>query len=164
MKTLLLVLFLFSAQSLSAQHKLNRLVQERETLHQEWQASEEKKSGIFGNRTKKDMVETNQWMERIIQKDNQIIAELELLKNIETTEISYQKDDYKFIAQKQEQDIGKLKRVILEKEEEVEGKVAEKRTYEWMTLIFFVSTLILGRLYYKKVRPSAQFAVEESDN
>lgn len=95
------------------------------------------------------MIATNEWMERIILKDNLIMDELEMLKNIETTEIKYEKDDYKFIAQKQEQDISKLKRALKEKDEEITSEANSKRTYEWTTLIFFLSTVVLGFFLYK---------------
>src|SRR5690606_13704944 len=121
----------------------------RQQLHQQWQQSENQKSGIFGNRTKKDMVATNEWMQRIIQKDNQIMQELEMIKKIETTEIGYEKDDYKFIAQKQEQDIGKLKRALADKDEDIAEEKSNKRTYEWTTFIFFLSSVTLGVMYYK---------------
>lgn len=133
-----------------AQEKLHKLVQERELLHRQWQESESQKSGIFGNRTKKDMTATNEWMARIIQKDNQIIQELELLKNIETTEISHEKEDYKYIALKAEEDVAKLRRALLNKDEEIREKQAAQRTYEWISLIFFISTLGLGYLYYRE--------------
>ncbi|GAB3666615.1 hypothetical protein GCM10028791_42450 [Echinicola sediminis] len=132
-----------------SQKKLEKLIIERQNLHQQWKASESQKSGIFGNRTKKDMISTNEWLERIILKDNQIMDELEMLKNIETTEIKYEKDDYKYIAQKQEQDIGKLKRALAEKDEDISSAKSRKRTYEWTTFIFFLSTAVLGYLYYR---------------
>jgi hypothetical protein len=131
------------------QEKLNKLVRERQLLHEQWGNSESQKSGIFGNRTKKDMVATNEWMERIIQKDNEIMDELEMLKSIETTEISYEKEDYKHIALKQEQDIGKLKRALVEKDHQIAEEKSNKRNYEWTTFIFFLTTLTLGYLYYK---------------
>ncbi|GGZ22761.1 hypothetical protein GCM10007049_14480 [Echinicola pacifica] len=149
MKKLLLLCCLLFPLISSAQEKLQKLVKERQELHQQWKSSEAQKSGIFGNRTKKDMVETNEWMERIVLKDNQIMDELEMLKNIETTEIKYEKDDYKFIAQKQEQDIGKLKRALADKDIAIDAIAASKRTYEWSTLIFFLSTLGLGYMVYR---------------
>ncbi|HLT09101.1 MAG TPA: hypothetical protein VK014_16345 [Cyclobacteriaceae bacterium] len=157
-KKLLFFLLLLPFTSLG-QERLNKLVNERQQLHQQWQQSEQKKSGIFGNRTKKDMIATNEWMERIIQKDNQIMQELEMLKNIETTEISYEKDDYKFIAQKQEQDIGKLKRALADMEERVGEEKSNKRTYEWTTFIFFLTSLTFGIMYFKS-RKSAGLAKE----
>jgi hypothetical protein len=150
LKRYLLLLFLLAPISLFAQAKLDKLVSERTSMHAAWKASESKKTGIFGNRTKKDMIETNEWMERIIQKDNQIMDELKMLSEIQKTEITYEKNDYKFISQKQEREIAMLKRTLAEKEGlVVEGK-SDNRTYEWLTFIFFLSTLVLGLLYWKK--------------
>ena len=101
------------------------------------------------------MTATNEWMTRILEKDNQIIGELELRKDIETTEIGNEKEDYKYIAQKAEEDIVKLKRAIDIKEEKIQEGLKEKRTYEWMTLIFFVSTMVLGFMYSKRRRNQA---------
>ena len=150
LKRYLLLLLLLAPISLFAQAKLDKLVSERTNMHAAWKASESKKTGIFGNRTKKDMIETNEWMERIIQKDNQIIEELKLLSEIEKTEITYEKNDYKFISQKQEREIAMLKRTLAEKEDMVIAEKSESRTYEWTTLILFLSTLILGFLIWKK--------------
>ena len=96
------------------------------------------------------MIETNEWMERIIQKDNQIMDELKMLSEIQKTEITYEKNDYKFISQKQEREIAMLKRTLAEKEGMViEGK-SESRTYEWLTFIFFLSTAVLSFLFWKR--------------
>ncbi|KEO73233.1 hypothetical protein [Anditalea andensis] len=148
MKTLIIVILMLCPIIVTAQEKLNKLVQERQNLHQQWRQAENKKSGIFGNRTKKDMTETNAWMERIIQKDNQIMEELEFIREREVVEVSYEKDDYKYIVQKQEQDISKLKRALAEANSKME--VEKSRTYEWLAFIFFLSTVTLGFLYYKK--------------
>lgn len=132
------------------QAKLEKLLEERDRMHREWKSSESKKSGIFGNRTKKDMIETNEWMQRIIHKDNQIMDELQMLSEIEKTEITYEKNDYKFISQKQEREIGVLKRALQEKDETIKDKASNKRAYEWTTFIFFLSTVLLGYLHWKK--------------
>lgn len=153
MRIILLVCLAFLLVSESfAQEKLKKLVEERESLHQAWKVSESKKTGIFGNRTKKDMVETHGWMERIIDKDNLIMEELKLLRDIEKTEITYEKNDYKFISQKQEREIATLKKALAEKDLEMQEKQKSTRTYEWTTLIFFVSTLLLGFAYSRKRR------------
>ncbi len=153
MKKLLIFLIIFcSPVMLFGQAKLEKLIQERDKMHREWKASEGKKSGIFGNRTKKDMIETNDWMSRIITKDNQIMEELRLMSEIQKTEITYEKNDYKFISQKQEREIAVLKRALNEKDEAVQEKVSDKRTYEWMTFVFFLSTTVLGLMYYKKTK------------
>lgn len=149
MKTLILFFCLSLPLCSFGQEKLNKLLKEREILHQQWRDSESQKSGLFGNRTKKDMIATNEWLERILRKDNQIIEELEMLKKIETTEIGFEKEDYKFIAQKQEQDIGKLKRALAEKDKEILQEKSSQRTYEWASFILFLTTVIFGYLYYK---------------
>jgi hypothetical protein len=146
----LLIWLITLPMEVNGQEKLKKLINERGDLHEEWQESESQKSGIFGNRTKKDMMLSNEWLTRILQKDNQIIEELELLKAIETTEIGFEKEDYKYIAQKAEADIVKLKRALTAKDEKIMAVKNEKRTYEWMTLIFFVSSLVLGFMYYRK--------------
>ncbi len=150
--TWVLILFVNLPFSSFAQEKLNKLVEEREKLHRSWQASEEQKSGIFGNRTKKDMITTNEWMERIIKKDNQIMAELEMLKNIETAEISHEKEDYKYIAQKQQHDINALKRSLMGKDEEIAAIKASKRGYEWAVFWLGLAVVALSVVHYRKVK------------
>lgn len=135
--------------------KLERMVSERDQLHAQWRSSESKKSGIFGNRTKKDMVETNEWLERIVSKDNQIMEELRMIGSIETTVISREKDDYKSITLKLEQDVQALKRAVAERDKQIEKKLSERRTFEWTTLIFFLSTIGLGWWVYKNKKASA---------
>src|SRR5690606_41339138 len=65
----IILLFLLCPLAVFGQERLNKLVSERQQLHEQWQQSENQKSGIFGNRTKKDMIATNEWMARIIEKD-----------------------------------------------------------------------------------------------
>lgn len=153
-KTLVFFVFMSLPLHVSAQAKLEKLVEEREQLHQAWKASESKKTGIFGNRTKKDMVETHDWMARIIQKDNQIMEELKMLSEIEKTEITYEKNDYKFIVRKQEREIAVLKKALEEKGESIEEKKQDKRFFEWTSLLFFLSTMGLGYLFWKERKRS----------
>lgn len=128
--------------------KLEKLVQERQALHQQWQKSESKKSGIFGNRTKKDMIETNEWLERILAKDNQIIEELKFSGKVETAVIGQEKEDYKTITQSLERDVQVLKRALAEKEKEIDSKLSERRIFEWTTLIFFLLSAGMGWWIY----------------
>ncbi|MCH7411446.1 Clp protease ClpB [Belliella sp. DSM 111904] len=157
MKRLITLILFLSPMMLFGQAKLEMLMQERQSLHQQWQQSESKKSGIFGNRTKKDMIETNNWMERIIRKDNQIMDELKMLSEIQKTEITYEKNDYKYIASKQEREIASLKRALEDKDSNIQTGKSGKRTYEWTTFIFFLSTITLGILYWKQVLSKKTF-------
>ncbi len=146
-----LLFTLFQAPQLDGA-KLERMVQERDQLHAEWRVSENKKSGIFGNRTKKDMIETNEWLERIIGKDNQIMDELRMIGSIETTTITQDKDDYKSITLKLEKDVQALKRAVADRDKEIENKLSERRAIEWALVIFFLSTAGLGYWVYRLKR------------
>lgn len=135
----------------AGQAKLEKMVQDRDALTQQWKESESKKSGIFGNRTKKDMIETNKWLERIIAKDNLIMDELRMIGDIETTTATQTGEDYKAIAFKQEKDVQALKRAVAERDKSLEDMISNRRTFEWISLILFIITLGLGFVVYKKV-------------
>jgi hypothetical protein len=150
MSILIFMLGMFLAQGQFAETaKLEKLVQERQALHQQWQNSESKKSGIFGNRTKKDMIETHDWLKRILAKDNQIIEELKFSGTVETAIIGQEKEDYKTITMSLERDVQSLKRAVAERDKEIEMKIKSKRTYEWTTLIFFLLSANLGYWIYR---------------
>ena len=144
----LLLFFTFNAES-SAQAKLERMVQEREILHAEWKESESKKSGIFGNRTKKDMIETNAWLERILAKDNQIIDELKMMGSIETAVLGQEKEDYKAIAFRLENQVQALKRALSEKDQLISDKIDAGRSFEWASFILFLVCLGMGTWIYR---------------
>lgn len=129
--------------------RLERLVSERERLVNEWQASESKKSGIFGNRTKKDMTETNDWLKRILTKDTQIIEELKLSGRIETAVIGQEKEDYKTITLSLERDVQALKRALNDRDKTIQEMLSSRRTFEWTTVVFFLTTLGLGYWMYR---------------
>lgn len=135
--------------------KLQKLISERDQLHAEWKTSETKKTGFFGNRTKKDMVETNEWLIRIIQKDNQIMDELRMQGTIDKVTISQEKEDYKSITMKLEREVQILKRVILEKNEEITSRLSERRIFEWSSLILFLISAGLGWWIYRIKKASA---------
>lgn len=149
----ILSLFFFLCVSTQAfsQAKLERMIEERDLLQTQWKDSESKKSGIFGNRTKKDMIDTNEWLQRILQKDNQIMDELRMKGDIETTVAVQTGEDYKAIAFRQEKDIQNLKRAVADRDKQIEEKLAERRTFEWISLILFLISLGFGIALYKKV-------------
>ncbi|WPR74368.1 Clp protease ClpB [Algoriphagus sp. NG3] len=138
----------------AGQAKLEKMVQDRDALTRQWKESEGKKSGIFGNRTKKDMIETNEWLERIIAKDNLIMDELRMIGEIETTTATQTGEDYKAIAFKQEKDVQALKRAVAERDKSLEKMRSTRRTFEWTTTIFFLTTLGLGYWVYKSKKPA----------
>jgi hypothetical protein len=129
--------------------KLQLMIQERDQLQAQWKESESKKSGIFGNRTKKDMVETNAWLERILAKDNQIMDELKMIGSIETAVIGQEKEDYKTIAFRLENQVQALRRALAEKDQIISEKIEASRTYEWASFILFLVCLGMGIWIYR---------------
>lgn len=144
-----MMLLLPFQEEIAGSAKLEKLVNEREILMNQWQSSESKKSGLFGNRTKKDMTETNDWLKRILNKDTQIIEELKLSGRIETAVIGQEKEDYKTITLSLEQDVQALKRALNQRDKTIEEMLAARRTFEWTTVIFFLSTVGLGYGIYR---------------
>lgn len=135
--------------------KLQKLISERDQLHSEWKTSETKKTGFFGNRTKKDMIETNEWLIRIIQKDNQIMDELRMQGTIDKVTISQEKEDYKSITMNLEREVQILQRLLTEKDGEIASKLNERRTFEWTSLIMFLISLGLAWWIYRIKKASA---------
>lgn len=148
------VLLFFSLLNLqvpeAGEAKLQLMIQERDQLQSQWKNSESQKSGIFGNRTKKDMVETNEWLERILTKDNQIMDELRMIGSIETTVLGQEKEDYKAISFRLENQVQALKRAVAERDEQIKEKLSERRTFEWTTFILFVVSISLGIYIYRQ--------------
>jgi NADH dehydrogenase/NADH:ubiquinone oxidoreductase subunit G len=147
----LLLVTLFNFQIPEAgDAKLQLMIKERDRLQSQWRSSESQKSGIFGNRTKKDMIETNEWLERILAKDNQIMDELRMIGSIETTVLGQEKEDYKTISFRLENQVQALKRAVADRDEQIKEKLAERRTFEWISLILFFISLGLGIVIYKR--------------
>lgn len=129
--------------------KLQLMIQERDQLQAQWKESESKKSGIFGNRTKKDMLGTIEWLERILSKDNQIMDELRMIGSIESSVLGQENKDYQTIAFRLENQLQALKRAVAEKDQEIQSKVTERRTFEWISFILFLTCLGLGFWVYR---------------
>jgi len=151
MLTVVLLIFsLFNFQIPAAgDAKLQLMIQERDQLQAKWKNSESQKSGIFGNRTKKDMIETNEWLERILTKDNQIMDELRMIGSIESSVLGQEKEDYKTISFRLENQVQALKRALIERDGQIKEKLAERRTFEWTTFILFFVVLGLGFWIYR---------------
>lgn len=98
------------------------------------------------------MIETNGWLERILAKDNQIMDELRMIGSIETTVIGQEKEDYKTISFRLENQVQALKRAVAERDEQIKEKLTERRTFEWTTFILFVISISLGIYIYRQRR------------
>ncbi|HNP47608.1 MAG TPA: hypothetical protein PKL85_02175 [Bacteroidia bacterium] len=99
MRILLLLLFIsssLSAQKISsavqARTDIMNLLQERKVLFDEYTASLRERSGIFGQRTKTDLRESQAKLQEIVDADNRIISALNRMldyKNFEKLNLTY---------------------------------------------------------------------------
>jgi len=89
---LILLLFFLSTIQLYAQDRtadrqeLMNLLQERKQKFDAYSASLEKRSGIFGGKTKKDMQRSNEVLTEIVRTDNRIISTLNRVADFKTFE------------------------------------------------------------------------------
>ena len=95
------------------------------------------------------MIETNEWLERILSKDNQIMDELRMIGSIESSVLGQEKEDYKTISFRLENQVQSLKRALTERDGQIKEKLAERRTFEWTTFILFIVCLGLGFWIYR---------------
>jgi hypothetical protein len=149
MKNLFLTLFLFSSSIAFGQAKLERLVSERDQLLLEWESSEVQRTGFFGNRTKKDMAETNEWLERIVKQDNLILDELRLRFSIDSSLIAQEKEDYKAITLGLERNIQSLQRAVEDRDAQLMIKKSERKIYELIFIFLLSGLMVLGYWIFK---------------
>lgn len=95
------------------------------------------------------MIETNEWLERILAKDNQIMDELRMIGSIETTVLGQEKEDYKTISFRLENQVQALKRAVAERDEQIKEKLADRRTFEWISFILFIVSFAMGFWIYR---------------
>jgi hypothetical protein len=75
--------------------------------------------------------------------------ELRMQGTIDKVTLSQEKEDYKSITMNLEREVQILKRVLSEKEAEMEQKISDRRIFEWTTLLFFLSSAGLGWWVYR---------------
>lgn len=72
---------------------LTVLIGQRAKLYRAWSANQAERNALFGGQSKKDLRRIITTLEQILDKDNQILAELSRLKEQETTELRRKNSD-----------------------------------------------------------------------
>lgn len=72
---------------------LTILIDQRARLYRAWNANERERNALFGGQSKKDLRRIITTLEQILAKDNQILAELNRLKEQETAELRRKNSD-----------------------------------------------------------------------
>ena len=82
----------------SSRYELNGLLQERKLKFEVYTSSLEKRTGFFGNKTKKDIAHSNEILIEIAKLDNRIISTLNRVidfRNFEKTNFNYDNAEHK---------------------------------------------------------------------
>ncbi len=83
-----LLFFIVNISNSIAQNQLDSLTQQRYDLYQTFKEAESQKSGFFGNRTKEDQQASIDALTEIIEKDDQILDELNRMQDKSRTEMT----------------------------------------------------------------------------
>ena len=150
-KTALLMIMCFFSMHAFAQkntlkdrNDLKNLLEERRQKFDSYTSSLEKRSGIFGNKTKKDIQASNEVLINIVETDNRIINTLYRvidLRNLQTS-------NTKFDVLKQNQNYENLLRATdtLSKQVSVlsdASKTAKRKATKFQVLFYIAATLLI---------------------
>ncbi|MFT4033202.1 MAG: hypothetical protein QM669_12335 [Siphonobacter sp.] len=72
---------------------LNLRMNQRELLYKEWAENQKERNAFFGGQSKNDLRAIIETLTKIVQKDNEIIAEVNRLKQFEVTELKRRQTD-----------------------------------------------------------------------
>lgn len=137
--------------------KVNRLLDERNQKFGQYDESLNKRTGIFGLKTKKDMQSSLNILLQIVETDNYIFRETKNLLNYKDQILSYETfeknkiqdlaDDYDQRIDKYIQTISKLQREQESLKAELETLKTQSGIYTGLTFLF--AALGIGILIYK---------------
>ncbi|WP_420154841.1 hypothetical protein [Siphonobacter sp.] len=72
---------------------LNILVSQRQGLYKQWAQNQQERNAFFGGQSKKDLRNIITTLEQILNKDNEILTELNRMKQAEVTELRRKNSD-----------------------------------------------------------------------
>lgn len=128
------------------------LLQKRKTLFNNYSQLNELKTGIFKNRTKKDVVRSKDMLNNIIAIDNKIISELDRLfehKQFEQLSLGVDMLDYELKLNKQRETINSLhNEILLLKTQNDDLELGLSQGDFWKYLFALISILLSIALIY----------------
>ena len=137
------------------------LLQKRKSLFNKYSQLNELKTGIFKNRTKKDVVKSKDMLNNIIAIDNKIISELDRLfehKQFEQLSLGVDMLDYELKLNKQREIINSLHNEILiikTQNDDLELELCQGKF--WKYLFAVLSILLIITLIYVLVRKKSEY-------
>lgn len=156
-KNLVLVLFIILSaptfamqeQQQKSRERLAKLLHERSEKFDQYLVNLEKRSGFFGNQTKKDLKRVNEKLIEIVKTDNTIFKELKRLldyKSFERTTAVQDLSQYENLLNQNLKAIDTLNKqlvVIKNQKAEIENQSIQRIILIWVLAIFLLITLYL---------------------
>ncbi len=142
--------------------RIRAMLNERQKLYSQYSDQIEKKSGFFGNQTKRDIKEANEILLRILATDTRLFRELEEMIKAREREVQkrkYEKQDKEYTilkkeeaVQSQSETVAKLQRYIEKLQAEQSGLKRSSGSYKFLfyTLLIFVLAMIAAYVYRKR--------------
>ena len=134
--------------------RIRAMVNERQKLYSQYSEQIEKKSGFFGNQTKKDIKAANEILLKVLATDTRIFQELEEMIKAQDREVQkrkFEKQDKEYtIIKKEEQvqthseTVAKLQRNVEKLQIEEAGLKRKSAIYKFLFFSTFISLLIAG--------------------
>lgn len=155
MKFLILVSALFSAVSVLSQdnnRQLRELLDERKQKAGMYLERIEKKTGIFGNQSKKDLKEANAILTQVVETDNRIFKEAERIITHSNFETSSAGKDLAICIQQKEELLKTIKNMQAPDEK---GNTSIRRTHvpawmKWVLALTVIYATVMTYLFIRK--------------
>ena len=128
--------------------QLQKLVQEREARFGEYSRAAASRSGLFGNKTRKDLREQVDILTAIVRTDNQIISLLENFLDYRT----YQRTEMTYSQAELDEKNRNLNEIITNLSQKVQAVESENKTLQfkmkWAKLWNYLSLVVIFVLVY----------------
>lgn len=143
----------FSQKNINERRDLKVLIDERKEKFESYMESLEKKSGIFGNKTKRDILRSNEILTEIVKTDNRIIGTLNLAIDFQ----NFQKNNLAFDLTKRDAQRDNLlaatdtlsKQVTILKNEN-KNLVISNSKMKWLLWLLIISNMVFLYLRFKR--------------
>ena len=133
--------------------KVNALLNERSQRFGQFDESLQKRTGIFGLKTKKDMQASIDILKQVVQMDNAIFQETKALldfKDFEKSQISEKAMEFDGRIDGYIKTISKLQREHERMSEEINALDRTNRFYQGVTLLLGLIVMVLGLVFIRK--------------
>ncbi|MEP7265867.1 MAG: hypothetical protein ABI772_15285 [Bacteroidota bacterium] len=143
----------FAQGDMMEKQKLRELLDKRKERFSDYFNSMEKRSGIFGNKTKKDLSASNEILKEVVRTDNQIIQVLNRAmdyKTFEKTGFNYEKLSQDQLIRNLQTANDTLTKTQVQLTKEISGNKNQVRNWRLIAILLFVFIIIRGGINFRR--------------